>query len=99
MRAYMLRSICRKPARVLLPWAKIGIHSPIGGGYETSNSFAITTVMARTLASLGVPDAIVGRTIRTSPGEMAWLTDAELMGMGAVRLKSDARLQDPINHT
>jgi len=39
MRAYMVRSIYRKPARVLLPWAKIGIHSPIGGGYETSNSF------------------------------------------------------------
>ena len=59
--------------KVLLPGAKIGIQSAIGGGYETPNSFAITTVMARTLASLDVPDAIVGRMIRTSPGEIAWL--------------------------
>ena len=48
---------------------------------------AMTTVMARDLSAMGVPDAIIGRLIRTPHGEMAWLTEAELNSVGAVRLE------------
>ena len=68
------------------PGAKVGVHSAIGGKVETPASMAMTTVMARSLADAGVPDAILGRLIRTPPGSMAWLSEADLMSMGATRL-------------
>ena len=76
-------------SKFYMPGAKIGVHSAIGGGYETPGSMAMTTVMARTAADLGVPDAIVGRMIRTPPGAIAWLSNAELASMGAVNLDAD----------
>ena len=68
------------------PGARVGIHSASGPDYETPASMAMTTVAARTMSDMGVPDAIVGRMIRTPPGSMAWLSEAELVSMGAINL-------------
>lgn len=84
-------------AKFYVPGAHIGIHSATGAEYETPASMAMTTVMARTVAEMGVPDAIVGRMIRTPPGSIAWLGDAELASMGAKRIDlADATPSAPV---
>jgi penicillin-insensitive murein endopeptidase len=74
------------PNKYYIPGARIGVHSATEGGHETLDSMGVTTAMARSAAEMGVPDAIVGRMVRTPPGSVAWLSEAELLAMGAVRI-------------
>lgn len=82
-------------AKFYMPGARVGVHSAIGNGYETPGSMAMTTVMARSAAEMGVPDAVVGRMIRTPPGSIAWLSEAELASMGAKRLEPSSSPPPP----
>jgi len=69
--------------RVAEPGAMIGVHSAsVSGGNETMDTLGVTTLMAREAAQYGVPPAITGRMVTTAPGQMAWLTRAELEQMG-----------------
>jgi hypothetical protein len=74
------------PSRYYIPGVRIGVHSATEGGHETLDSMGITTAMARSAAEMGVPDAIIGRMVRTPPGNVAWLSETELLAMGAVRI-------------
>jgi hypothetical protein len=46
------------------------------------DTLGVTTLMAREAAAYGVPSGITGRMVTTRPGQMAWLTRAELEAMG-----------------
>lgn len=83
------------PTKFYMPGAKVGVHSAIGGAFETPASMAMTTVMARTVSEMGVPDAIVGRMIRTPPGGISWLSEAELVSMGAINLGAESGAAKP----
>jgi len=71
------------PRKFYAPGAQIGVHSAVRGEYETMDSMAVTTAVARSAAEMGVPNAIIGRMVSTPPGSMAWLSEAELDAMGA----------------
>jgi hypothetical protein len=47
---------------------------------------AVTTAMARDLAWLGVPPAIIGKLVQTPPGRATWLTPSDLSSMGVTVL-------------
>jgi hypothetical protein len=66
------------------PTARIGVHSVTEAttGVETVAAKAVTTELARACAGFGVPPAIIGRMVTTPPGEVAWLSEAELRSMG-----------------
>jgi hypothetical protein len=71
-------------SRLVEPGAMVGVHSAsVSGGNETMDTLGVTTLMAREAAAYGVPSGITGRMVTTRPGEMAWLTRAELESMGA----------------
>lgn len=65
--------------------AHVGVHSvaQYRVGNETESSKAVTTDFARILAQFGVPSGIIGHLVETPPGQVYWLTPAELMAMGA----------------
>ncbi len=70
--------------KVAEPGAMVGVHSAsVSGGNETMDTLGVTTLMAREAARYGVPAAITGRMVTTAPGQMAWLTRADLESMGA----------------
>ncbi len=62
--------------------AHIGVHSASEDGRETFGSNAVTTIMARMLHALAVPDAIVGRMATTQADDIAWLGEGDLSSMG-----------------
>jgi hypothetical protein len=66
------------------PAARIGVHSVVDGvtGQETDGAKAVTTELARACSERGVPPSIIGRMVTTPPGQVAWLTEAELISMG-----------------
>jgi hypothetical protein len=72
--------------RIVRPDALIGVHSVSENGEETMSSMAVTTAMARDLAGLGVPPAIIGKLVQTPPGRATWLTPSDLASMGATVL-------------
>jgi hypothetical protein len=72
------------------PDALIGVHSVSENGEETRDAMTLTTAMARDLADLGVPDAIIGKLVRTPAKRATWLTPADLASM-------DVRVLDPAN--
>jgi hypothetical protein len=64
------------------PNVRIGVHSVANPeGEETGVSFALDTLMARDLAEYGVPDAIIGKLIRTPNSDITWLTVDDLADM------------------
>lgn len=83
------------PDKYASPTARIGVHSASGSLGETARSMAVTTAMARSASDLGVPAAIVGRMVTTAPGEMAWLTRAELASIGTTFLDPPASAAPP----
>ena len=90
------------PNRYYMPGARIGVHSATREKYETMDSMAVTTAMARSAAEMGVPNAIIGRMVSTPPGGMAWLSESELASMGAQRLDpsvSSTTSQQPAQST
>lgn len=63
--------------------AQIGVHGASDeNGAETVQSGAATVSMARIAKELGVPPAIIGRMVVTSPSDMVWLSPADLQSMG-----------------
>jgi hypothetical protein len=69
------------PRRLAATDALIGVHSASQNGAETDTSLAVTTLMARDAAELGVPSSIIGKMVETTPGRVEWLdpTDLKLM--------------------
>ncbi|HEX3989849.1 MAG TPA: hypothetical protein VHX39_01625 [Acetobacteraceae bacterium] len=66
------------PRRFAATDALIGVHSANQDGAETDTSLAVTTLMARDAADLGVPASIVGTMVETTPGRVAWLDPHDL---------------------
>ena len=78
------------PVRYVARTARVGVHSASDlAGRESQGSFAATTILARAAAGYGVPPDILGKMVATGPGQMAWLTDADLASMGVVRYDPD----------
>jgi len=56
--------------------ALVGVHSANENQQETDVSLAVTTLMARDAAKDGIPPAIIGKMVETTPGRVEWLTGA-----------------------
>ena len=84
--------------RLVETTALIGVHSASEAGAETPTSMAMTTVMAREAATLGVPPGIIGRMVSAAPGQMEWLTQRDLTSMG-VLLVGPAAVPSAANDT
>jgi hypothetical protein len=67
------------------PNAHIGVHGaadPDGG--QSGTAASATIIIARWAAKeLGIPSDIIGKMVMTPPSEVIWLSNAELMSMGA----------------
>ncbi len=75
--------------------ARIGVHSASEEGEDTGVAQAVTTLMARKAAELGVPADIIGRMVTTPPDRMAWLTPAELEEMHVEIVDDDTNTYRP----
>lgn len=75
--------------------ARIGVHSASEEGEDTGLAQAVTTLMARKAAELGVPSDIIGRMVTTPPDRMAWLTPAELEEMHVEIVEDDTNTYRP----
>jgi hypothetical protein len=62
--------------------AKVGVHSAAENGLETDKATAATIRFSRMLATLNVPDSILGKIVRTPPQNMYYLTPQDLASMG-----------------
>ena len=69
--------------------ALIGVHSANESGEETETSLAVTTLMARDASALGIPPAIIGKMVQTTPGRVEWLTRADLASMNVTVFDGD----------
>ncbi len=78
------------PFKMFFPSSKVGVHSASEDSRETTGAMAMTTVMARSAFDLGVPAAIIGKMVTTTPGSMAWLSVDELAAMGGKLLDEPA---------
>lgn len=70
------------PRRAAGTNALVGVHSASIGGRESKDAMATTTAMARIAGSYGVPPAILGKMVQSTPGQMEWLTHDDLLSMG-----------------
>jgi hypothetical protein len=77
------------PRRLAATDALIGVHSASENGAETGASLAVTTLMARDARDLGVPPAIIGKMVETTPGRVAWLDPADLALMAVTVYDGD----------
>ena len=77
------------PRRMASTDALVGVHSASIDGTETDTSLAVTTLMARDARDLGVPPAIVGKMVETTPGRVEWLTPADLASMNVTMFEGD----------
>lgn len=77
------------PRRLAATDALVGVHSASVDGTETDTSLAVTTLMARDARDLGVPPAIVGKMVETSPGRVEWLTPEDLASMNVALFEGD----------
>ena len=76
--------------------AEVGVHSAsMTGGRETTESQAITTLMARAASDYGVPASIIGKMVTTPPDKMAWLTPEDLKAMGAQSIYTQSAAYRP----
>ena len=66
------------PRRFAATDALVGVHSANQDGAETDTSLAVTTLMARDAAGLGVPASIIGKMVETTPGRVSWLDPHDL---------------------
>jgi hypothetical protein len=73
--------LAASPHRLAAADALVGVHSASENGKETDTSLAITTLMARDAAELGIPPAIIGKMVQTTPGRVEWLTREDLTSM------------------
>jgi hypothetical protein len=77
------------PHRMAATDALVGVHSASVDGTETDSSLAVTTLMARDARDLGVPPAIVGKMVETTPGRVEWLLPADLLSMNVTLFEGD----------
>jgi hypothetical protein len=69
--------------------ALVGVHSANENQQETGTSLAVTTLMARDAAKDGIPPAIIGKMVETTPGRVEWLTHADLSSMNVAVYDGD----------
>lgn len=81
--------LAASPRRLAANDALVGVHSANEGGRETDTSLAVTTLMARVAGEMGIPAAIIGKMVETTPGRVAWLTHDELASMDVVVYDTD----------
>jgi hypothetical protein len=73
--------------------AQIGVHGASDeNGAETVRSGAATVSMAKIAKDLGVPPAIIGRMVVTSPSDMVWLSPADLQSMGTTMVGKPSQI-------
>lgn len=77
----MLHGVGREQRKHVQIGARVGIHGAAEGGVETDRATRATVVMARLDGSYGIPDAIVGRMVRTPPDRIVWLSPAEVQSI------------------
>ncbi|MFL5257711.1 MAG: hypothetical protein ACJ8AI_33500 [Rhodopila sp.] len=65
------------------------MHSAAENGAETGTSLAVTMLMARDAAELGVPPAIIGKMVETTPGRLERLTLQDLALMNVTVFSGD----------
>ena len=82
--------LAASPRRFAATDALIGVHSASQNGSETDTSLAVTTLMARDAAELGVPPSIIGKMVETTPGRIAWLNPPDLALMHVTVYQGDA---------
>ncbi len=76
--------------------AEVGVHSASAtGGRETTESQAVTTLMARAASDYGVPASIIGKMVTTPPEKMTWLTPEDLKAMGAQSIYTQSAAYRP----
>ncbi|MGY4288790.1 hypothetical protein ACVWXO_008010 [Bradyrhizobium sp. LM2.7] len=77
--------------------AQVGVHGASGeNGEETAASGAATVSMAKIAKELGVPAAIIGRMVVTSPQDMVWLSPQELQSMGVTMMGRPSQVTPPV---
>ncbi|MET4328337.1 hypothetical protein ABIB80_004168 [Bradyrhizobium sp. i1.15.2] len=77
--------------------AQVGVHGASGeNGEETAASGAATVSMAKIAKELGVPSAIIGRMVVTSPQDMVWLSPQELQSMGVTMMGRPSQVTPPV---
>jgi hypothetical protein len=81
--------LAASPRRFVAADALVGVHSASEAGQETGTSLAVTTLMARDAAELGIPPAIIGKMVQTTPGRVEWLTRADLLSMNVTVYDGD----------
>jgi hypothetical protein len=81
--------LAASPHRLAASDAIIGVHSAAENGAETDTSLAVTTLMARDAAELGVPPAIIGKMVETTPGELQRLNLQDLALMNVTVFSGD----------
>jgi ATP-dependent protease ClpP protease subunit len=73
--------LAASPRRFAAIDALVGVHSASQSGADTETSLAVTTLMARDAAELGVPASIIGKMVATTPGRVEWLDPHDLASM------------------
>jgi len=81
--------IAASPHRMAASDALVGVHSANENQQETDVSLAVTTLMARDAAKDGIPPAIIGKMVETTPGRVEWLTNADLVSMNVTVYDTD----------
>jgi hypothetical protein len=81
--------LAASPRRFAASDALIGVHSASQNGAETDTSLAVTTLMARDAAELGVPPLIIGKMVETTPGRVEWLEPSDLALMHVTVFEGD----------
>ena len=82
--------LAASPRRFAAADALVGVHSASQNGAETEASLAVTTLMQRDAAELGVPPSIFGKMAQTTPGRVEWLDPADLSLMRVTVYDGDA---------
>jgi hypothetical protein len=82
--------LAASPRRFAATDALVGVHSASENGAETETSLAVTTLMQRDAADLGVPPSIFGKMAQTTAGRVDWLDPADLSLMHVTIYESDA---------
>jgi Clp protease len=82
--------LAASPRRFAATDALVGVHSASQNGAETDTSLAVTTLMARDAAELGVPPLIIGKMVQTTPGRVEWLDQSDLALMHVTVFEGDA---------
>jgi hypothetical protein len=83
--------LASSPRRYAASDALIGVHSASENGAETDSSLAVTTLMARDAAELGIPSAIIGKMVQTTPGRVEWLDHDDLASMNVTVFDGDTQ--------